>query len=107
MRESNERTLICVQEAKEGKIDLKDENPEVVDVMLHYFYHFDYSDEKEGGMAPILLDIYVFAMAEKYFVEPLQKLATEKFNARAYVYWRPNLLPSKIGAEFRWSEHCS
>lgn len=49
-------------------------------------YYFDYN-EKEGGMSPLLLHMHMFAIADRYFVEPLQTLAVEKFNRRAYEDW--------------------
>ena len=56
--------------------------------MLHYFYHFDYADEIEGGgMAPILLNMHVLSLADRYMVDSLQKLAMDKFTKRALEDW--------------------
>ena len=55
--------------------------------MLHYFYHFDYSDVKQGAMAPLLLNLHLFDAADKYFIQSLKDIATEKFNRCAYESW--------------------
>lgn len=68
-------------------IDLHDDDSEIVDTMLYYMYHFDYRDDKDNGPDPLLLHIRLFMLADKYIIEPLQTLATEKFNVRAHADW--------------------
>lgn len=70
----------------ENAIDLPDDEPEVVDAILYYCYHFDIK-EKENGLAPLLLLARVFALADKYLIEPLRDLVTEKFHVRADSEW--------------------
>ena len=67
---------------------MTDDDPEVVDVMLYYFYHFDYDDAKEGSsVQPIILDLHLFVIADKYFIKPLQEMAKDKFLYRANSEW--------------------
>lgn len=77
------------KEAKESKVDLKDDDPQAVEGLIHYCYNFDYPDHINGqaGVSPLVLDIRVFAIADKYFVEPLKQLAIKKFETRVKTEW--------------------
>ncbi|KAK4544760.1 hypothetical protein LTR36_004009 [Oleoguttula mirabilis] len=78
------------KEAEEKKIKLDDDDPEVVNAMLHYLYNFDYGgdyDNSPDRIAPIMLDIRVFAIADKYLITPLKELAVEVFTERAAAGW--------------------
>lgn len=99
----SEYKLTLRQEAQENKITLSDDDSDVIDVMLRYLYHFDYSDEIEGGIPPLLLNLHLFAIADKYFIEPLQKLATEKFNRRAYEHWASDAFAETLETLFESS----
>jgi len=57
--------------------------------MLHYLYNFCYGgyDNKLGHVAPIVLDVRVFAIADKYLIGPLKELAVQKFTQRAEAEW--------------------
>lgn len=73
------------KEAQEGKIVLDDEHPQLIEALLHYFYHFDYEAPASGNgeLAPIVFHVRMYAVADKYFVDPLKKLSAAKFEARA------------------------
>ncbi|KAK5113000.1 hypothetical protein LTR85_011022 [Meristemomyces frigidus] len=73
------------KEAQESKINLDDDNPDAVDALLKYLYHFDYNTD--SGTAPLVLEIRIFAIADKYFIEPLKKLAAERFTERCKSEW--------------------
>jgi len=77
------------QEAKSGKVVLKEDDPHVVAAMLHYLYHLDYVDEGYGDWAPMILDYKLYVMADKYQIEALQALAKDKFLKRVASQWRP------------------
>ncbi|KAF2482714.1 hypothetical protein BDY17DRAFT_165009 [Neohortaea acidophila] len=50
---------------------------------MHYFYHFEYNVEDYAlGVAPLVLALRVFAVADKYFVEPLQQMALNDISER-------------------------
>ena len=51
--------------------------------MLYYCYHFNYSDETESGISTHVINAQAFELADKYLIQPLQKLAEQKFLERA------------------------
>ena len=57
--------------------------------MLYYFYRFNYADDGHAdNQAPaIILNFNMMLMADKYFVEPLQVLARDKFTKRVHAEW--------------------
>ena len=57
--------------------------------MFHYMYHFDYGDygNSQEHVAAIVLDVRMFALADKYFIAPLKKLSAEKFSKRSETEW--------------------
>ena len=58
--------------------------------MLHYPIRFDCGNHgnSQADVEPIVVDVRVFAIAEKYFIEPLKKLAANKSAGRAKQDWR-------------------
>ena len=80
---------LMMQEAKENTIDLSDDDPQAVDAMLYYLYNWDYHDQgnDQQQVSPIVLDVRVFAIADKFFVEPLKQLSADKFAKRAEAEW--------------------
>ena len=57
--------------------------------MLYFCYHFDYDDQRHGDdqISALIHNVNMVQIAEKYFVEPLKKLAREKFQTCAYAQW--------------------
>ena len=71
-------------------IKLEDDDPDVVEAMLHYVYHFDYtypSKEQNRGQK-IVFDVNVHTIADKYNVAGLTNIAASKFTARAKSEWK-------------------
>lgn len=101
--------LTKVQEASTGVIDLKEDDPEIVRLMVHYFYHLDYQHqnqsstvnrvnlsnedttniyvEKDLGHPNLTLHAKVYALGEKYAIAGLKALALRKFREEADVSW--------------------
>lgn len=79
--------LITRQEGKEGTITLEEDDPQVVDAMLHWFYEFDYGTSQDNK-CPLVLDLRVHAAAEKYLLPNLKRLAATKFEQRAQTEWK-------------------
>ncbi|KAI7182969.1 hypothetical protein KC363_g8480 [Hortaea werneckii] len=77
----------CWKEGKEGTITLKEDDPQVIDAMLHWFYEFDYGTSP-GNECPLVLDLRVHAAAEKYLLPNLKRLAATKFELRAEKEWQ-------------------
>lgn len=99
------------QEGESGVIELKAKSkgddqtddccdePEVVKLMIEYFYHFDYlrSPNNERIFAPFLVEhAKVFAMAVKYQAEGLRKLAAQKFKDSILKNWNDEHLAEAI-----------
>lgn len=76
------------KEASSGYVDLDDDDPLVVDALLMYLYTGDYSDVvlESDLRSSTVFNVQVFALAEKFFVKPLQHAASYKFNAIANSY---------------------
>ena len=75
--------LTELQEAHTNTIDLSGDNEYTIAAMIHFMYHGNYdaaqilpSAENEAGVA-MLLHVRIVGLAQKYFVEPLQKYAQE------------------------------
>ena len=89
-----ENTTRCIslterKESQDGVIRLDEDHPEVVNAMLYYIYNFDYVvPGEEHGIAPMVFDIYVHTVADKYSIPTLMKLAATKFAARAKDEWK-------------------
>ncbi|KAK4961878.1 hypothetical protein LTR10_002371 [Elasticomyces elasticus] len=79
------------KEAKDGIYSCKDKEPSVVEAMLHFMYHFDYSEEGsvngQESIPPIVFDVQVHMAADYYQVPSLAKLAVSKFEKRAQEEW--------------------
>ncbi|KAI7332539.1 hypothetical protein KC315_g4610 [Hortaea werneckii] len=76
----------CWKEGKEGTITLEEDDPQVVDAMLHWFYEFDYGTSQDNK-CPLVLDLRVHAAAEKFLLPNLKRLAATKFEQRAQTEW--------------------
>ncbi|KAI7533878.1 hypothetical protein KC331_g12847 [Hortaea werneckii] len=76
------------EEGKLGKITLKDD-PQVVDALLHWLYNFDYGDygNSQDHYCPSVLDVRVYAAADKYLLPNLKRLAAEKFEKGMKAEW--------------------
>lgn len=69
-------------------MDLDDDDPVVVDALLMYLYTGDYSDRIQEGdnRSTAVLNVQVFGLAEKFFVNPLVHAAARKFDSIASEY---------------------
>ncbi|KAI5862510.1 hypothetical protein GGS23DRAFT_79516 [Durotheca rogersii] len=103
-----------MKEARTGIIDLPDDDPQVVDMMVYYFYHLDYStpplhiikgkevtdqmDTHGDGddvtasrpcYSDLVVHAKIYALAGKYFIGGLKALALQKFEAATQKHWAP------------------
>ena len=90
------------KEAKENAVDLSDDDPQVVETLIHYFYNFDYPDPTNGqnDVPPIVLDVQMYIIADKYFIEPLKQLAIQKFENRAKLEWDTDAFADAVGEAY-------
>ncbi|KAI6855623.1 hypothetical protein KC338_g8795 [Hortaea werneckii] len=75
------------KEGKGGTITLEEGVAQVIDAMVHWFYEFDYGTSKDIEN-PLVLDVQVYAAAEKYLLPNLKRLAVTKFEQRAEKAWQ-------------------
>ncbi|KAB5531395.1 hypothetical protein GE09DRAFT_1146941 [Coniochaeta sp. 2T2.1] len=86
------------KEASTGIIELTEDDPEAVRMMMHYFYHHDYPHvtlhqaDEAGKKDPkpnsnLVIHSRVYALGEKYAVEGLMAVALAKFVSEAKVHW--------------------
>ncbi|KAL8404880.1 hypothetical protein RB594_009675 [Gaeumannomyces avenae] len=90
------------KEAREGRISLPEDDPQIVDLMVQYFYHLDYRISMEsygtqrteglvnqtqmlGWHLPIHVKVY--AMAEKYGIVGLKAVARRRFETAVDDVW--------------------
>ncbi|GAB1740404.1 hypothetical protein NU219Hw_g5509t1 [Hortaea werneckii] len=77
----------CWKEGQEGVITFTEDEPDVIEAMLHWFYEFDYGTSSDIKR-PLVLDVKVYAVAGKYLLPNLQRLAAAKFEKRAEKEWQ-------------------
>ena len=70
-------------------MDLPDDDADVVHAMLSYMYTLDYDDaaSEEGGPTPLMLNVLVCIVADKYNMPTLAQKAVSKFRAQADKAW--------------------
>ena len=78
--------LIPVKEGLSGEIDLKEDDPDMIDNMLHFLYTSDYQDDADGGR-PLLVNAKMYAVGDKYGIHALKTLAKDKFIAALGAGW--------------------
>ncbi|CZT17595.1 uncharacterized protein RCC_03429 [Ramularia collo-cygni] len=104
-------------EAEQGRMNLKEDPPEVVDAMLQYFYGFEYNLEIEKNPTEndeSLLEMHsmVYAVAEKYQAADLKAFARVKFatalvrDGRSILYAVPHLFESTLETDFGLRDIC-
>ncbi|KAK5679749.1 hypothetical protein LTS10_007697 [Elasticomyces elasticus] len=80
------------QEAQTGVITLKEDDPSAVAAMLDYVYNFDYPDDANHDntepISPILFNLQVYVLADKYDIPYLGRIAESKFCQRATEDWK-------------------
>jgi len=70
-------------------IELKEDDFRVVEAMLHFMYRFDYdgSGNDQGRVSPMLFNVQVYGIADKYGILALKSVAKEKFDKAVRTCW--------------------
>ncbi len=68
-------------------MSLQDDNAEALHALLIYLYTSNYSSNVDDSNASPTFDVRVFAVAEKYLVKPLMKIAARKFMDASHAKW--------------------
>ena len=63
-------------------IELKEEDSHAIKAMIHFMHGYDYdsSGNSRGRISPMLFNVKVYGVAEKYGIPTLKQLSKEKFN---------------------------
>lgn len=70
----------------------------MVEGLLYYMYNFDYGDHGNSPdhVTALVLNVRMFALADKYLIESLKTLSADKFEARAAAEWQTPAFASAI-----------
>lgn len=79
-------------------IELQEDDVRVVEAMLDFMYRFDYdcSGNALERVSPMLFDVSVYSIADKYDIPALRIRAKEKFAAAVRTCWQMDDFPSVI-----------
>ncbi|KAI1501422.1 BTB/POZ protein [Biscogniauxia marginata] len=92
------------EEERKATINLPDDDPQLVDIMVQYLYHLDYNTPSPAGRAnkpshakltrkyreltsDLVTHVMVYALAKKYDIRGLKSLAIQKFEAAVEKQW--------------------
>lgn len=78
------------KEGKESTIYLHDDDEIVLDALVYYFYHLDYVDFATSGgwdLDIVLVDVKMFIIADKYFIDSLKDVAARNYEEHANAGW--------------------
>ncbi|KAK4958235.1 hypothetical protein LTR10_004661 [Elasticomyces elasticus] len=81
------------KEAEEGVIPLDHDDPSVIEAMVEYMYNFSYHDDHGMGvdgtvLSPIVFNVHVLILADKYDMPGLARLAEMKYSTQAFNEWQ-------------------
>ncbi|KAK4894438.1 hypothetical protein LTR27_007324 [Elasticomyces elasticus] len=87
------------KEAGDGAVEIHDDDPTVIDKMIHFIYKTEY-DDADTEVAPVLLNVRIVAAVEKYFVKFLAHLAISKFNYYVEDAWETEAFADAIAEAY-------
>ena len=78
----SQTTLIQLSQGKVARsINLPDEDPLVLQVLLHFMYHFTIDDAKRPNNSSIWVSlVHLYAIADKYDVPPLKEIVLQRLD---------------------------
>lgn len=90
--------IVEEQETVENTITLKEDDPRAIEAMVHFMYGYDYdsSGSDHGRVSPLLFNIKVYQVADKYGVRALKQRAKQKFEETIEACWAMDDLPHAI-----------
>jgi speckle-type POZ protein len=86
------------QESVSGAIRLEGDDLSAAEAMLRFMYTFDYdaSGSAENSFSPMVFNVKVYSIADKYDVPALKSKAEQKFEAAVAVGWDMDDFPDAI-----------
>ncbi|KAK1071910.1 hypothetical protein LTR74_003011 [Friedmanniomyces endolithicus] len=94
-----------MQEESEGVVELHDDDPDVIDRLFHYIYRNAY-DDADTHTAPVLLNVRMVAVAEKYFVDHLAQLAISKLSQHVAEAWETRGFSDAVEEAYTTTADC-
>ncbi|KAJ5938796.1 BTB/POZ protein [Penicillium verhagenii] len=90
-------------ETTDATIKLMDDDPRAIEAMIHFMYGFDYdsSGSELGRVSPMIFNIKLYQMADKYFIPQLKKKAKYKFEQIAKTCWEMDDFPIAIAEAYQ------
>ncbi|PVH90219.1 hypothetical protein DM02DRAFT_548234, partial [Periconia macrospinosa] len=89
------------KESANGIIDLQGDEVCAIEAMLEFMYTHDYNAIGEGSSSPMLFNIKVYSLADKYDVPELKSLAENKFKDAVENCWDMDDFPYAIIQAYR------
>ncbi|KAL2861015.1 BTB/POZ domain-containing protein [Aspergillus lucknowensis] len=91
-----------IKEVTENVITLEDDDPRALDAMIHFFYGFNYdsSGSDQGRTSPMLFNVKVYQIGDKYGIPNLKAPAKEKFSVAIKTYWDMDDVPAAIASAY-------
>ncbi|KAJ9306773.1 hypothetical protein DTO217A2_3760 [Paecilomyces variotii] len=86
------------KEAEENVVRLNEDDPRAVEAMVHFMYGFNYnnSGSEHGRVSPMLLNVKVYQVADKYDIPKLKAQAKENFTVAINKCWEMDDFPTAI-----------
>ncbi|KAL3474861.1 BTB/POZ protein [Aspergillus californicus] len=90
------------KEVTENVIQLKDDDPRAVEAMVHFLYGFNYdsSGSDQGRNSPMLFNVKVYQIGDKYGIPNLKAQAKEKFSVAIRTCWEMDDFPIAIASTY-------
>ncbi|KAB8263878.1 BTB/POZ protein [Aspergillus pseudonomiae] len=90
-------------ESVDNTVQLKSDDPRAIEAMIHFMYGFEYdsSGSNLGRVSPMLFNINVYQVADKFGVPQLKQKAKEKFEAIARTCWVMDDYPTAISEAYQ------
>ena len=84
-------------------IELVDDHPSIIALLLNFIYVAEYDDYGSNGASPdnqlmaLMINIYMYAAADKYEIQSLQELAENKFSVAIHkAAWKAPDFPELV-----------
>ncbi|KAL4973725.1 BTB/POZ domain protein [Aspergillus desertorum] len=90
------------KEVTENIIRLEDDDPRAIEAMIHFMYGFNYdsSGSDQGRISPMLFNVKVYQIGDKYGIPNLKEQAKEKFAASIKTCWVMDDFPVAIASAY-------
>ncbi|KAL4912601.1 BTB/POZ protein [Aspergillus aurantiobrunneus] len=90
------------KEVTENVVRLEDDDPRAIEAMIHFFYGFNYdsSGSEQGRTSPMLFNVKVYQIGDKYGIPKLKAQAKEKFSVAITTCWEMDDFPIAIASAY-------